>query len=782
MSSGHPYRRFGTAEPVEAPGELRAPRRLPPTVTDETFSPTELALARLYDGRRDADAILSLARSELKLELDREELEAFAARLAIAGQLQAGEWDPLPSPAITDSAQAERLRPAAPWPMPPSTMPGSLAGPGTFGGLLGLITDRRGIARRTWAQLDPQPWLRLGRLLNWPLTGRAGGLALAGLLAFVLYGLWQLRLEAAVDLLRIRSWVGLAGTLWLALTLIHVFGQAARAAAIEYFTGLRPEIGLMRGPFVLPLAYVETAGPAERADRAQRSRIVASAMTGLALLFSVSAIFWMISRGSQTSVPSVALWVAVIALFTLLLRLNPLARRDGYYLLAQRLNLPDLREQAMAALMGYMRTGWVMQQRRLELRTLMIYLVLCAISLIALMSLFLAFAGRWVIERQGGVGFLLVLAFMGVLVSQSYRNSRGGAANTGLGVPGRPWWKFWADFSRKQWIIVGIILLILVLPYRYSASGDFVVLPSARADVRALTAGDVREVLVKEGDLVKAGQVIARISDYEQRALVAAAEARLAALEADMALAKKGGKPEEVVVAESAVQTAQTRADVSAAQARRLQGAFQKKSVTAADYDRAKGQADVDAKALQEAKSRLGLVQSPAVGERLKAIEAQLNEARAELAYQQERLSYTKITAPIAGRVVSGSLMFSRGSFLNRGDQLATIEDAGQRIAEVKLPENTIGEIKLDNPVTAKAWAFPATGFDGKVTSIAPAAEDGEYGKVVRVQVTLEDPNNKLLPGVTGNAKVSGGWHPLFLAFTRALGRFLFVEVWSWIP
>lgn len=780
--SGTPFRRYATEEPVEAPGELRAPRRKPPTVTDETFTPTEVALAKLHDGRRDVNAILALARSELRLDLDREELEAFAARLAVAGMLQAGEWEPLPSPAITDSAQREPLRPAVPWAMPPSTMPGSLAGPGTFGSLLGLITNRRGIARQPWAMLDPQPWLSFGRWLNWPLTGRAGALALTALMAFVFYGLWQLRLEAITDLLRVRSWVGLAGILWLALTLIHVFGQAARVAAIEYFTGVRPEIGLMRGPFVLPLAHVDTAGPAERANRQQRALIVASALTGLALLFCVSAIFWMISRGSQTSVPSVALWVAVLALFTLLVRLNPLSRRDGYYLLAQHLDLPDLREQAIASLMGYMRTGWVMQQRRLSLRSFIIYLVLCAISLIALMSLFLAFAGRWLIERQGGVGFLLVFAFMGVLVSQSYRNSRGGAANTGLGVPGRPWWKFWADFSRKQWIIVGIILVILILPYKYSASGDFVVLPSSRADVRALTAGDVREVLVKEGDLVKAGQVIARISDYEQRALVAASEARLAALEADMSLAKKGGKAEEVTVAESAVQTAQTRADVSAAQARRLQGAFQKKSVTAADYDRAKGQADVDAKALQEAKSRLGLVQSPAVGERLKAIEAQLNEARAELAYQQERLSYTKITAPIAGRVVSGSLMFSRGSFLNRGDQLATIEDAGQRIAEVKLPENTIGEIKLENGVTAKAWAFPGTGFDGKVSSIAPAAENGEYGKVVRVQVALEDPENKLLPGLTGNAKVSGEWHPLFIAFSRALGRFLFVEVWSWIP
>jgi len=105
-----------------------------------------------------------------------------------------------------------------------------------------------------------------------------------------------------------------------------------------------------------------------------------------------------------------------------------------------------------------------------------------------------------------------------------------------------------------------------------------------------------------------------------------------------------------------------------------------------------------------------------------------------------------------------------------------------ERVAEIKLPENAIGEIKIGNEVNAKAWAFPGTSFEGKVLGIAPAAEDSPYGKVVRVRVSLSDPDNRLLPGMTGNAKVAGGWNIVLVQFTRALARFLFVEVWSWIP
>src|SRR3546814_19488516 len=70
-----------------------------------------------------------------------------------------------------------------------------------------------------------------------------------------------------------------------------------------------------------------------------------------------------------------------------------------------------------------------------------------------------------------------------------------------------------------------------------------------------------------------------------------------------------------------------------------------------------------------EMQSKLDLVRSGADAERIAALEAQMREAAATLAYSQQQLKYTEITAPIAGRVVSDTLQFARGSYLNRGDQ-----------------------------------------------------------------------------------------------------------------
>src|SRR3546814_330513 len=95
---------------------------------------------------------------------------------------------------------------------------------------------------------------------------------------------------------------------------------------------------------------------------------------------------------------------------------------------------------------------------------------------------------------------------------------------------------------------------------------------------------------------------------------------------------------------------------------------------------------------------------------------------------------------------------------------------------------SAIDQIANGGKAKAKVWAFPAGTFEGAVRSIAPSAEQGAYGKVVRVQVELQDPDHQLLPGMTGNAKIAGHWYPAIVVFTRALLRFFFVEVWSWIP
>ena len=136
----------------------------------------------------------------------------------------------------------------------------------------------------------------------------------------------------------------------------------------------------------------------------------------------------------------------------------------------------------------------------------------------------------------------------------------------------------------------------------------------------------------------------------------------------------------------------------------------------------------------------------------------------------------------IDGHIVSGDLLFARGMYLERGDLIAEIENTETLLTEILLPESSAEEVEIGAPVRLRVWSQPVDTVGGRVTHIAPAAEDSEYGHVIRVRAELHDTGGAVLPGMTGQAKIEGQRYPAIVVFTRALVRFVTVQVWSWLP
>ena len=97
------------------------------------------------------------------------------------------------------------------------------------------------------------------------------------------------------------------------------------------------------------------------------------------------------------------------------------------------------------------------------------------------------------------------------------------------------------------------------------ASGDVIaegaVEPASWNEIAYPVAGTVEEVLVAEGDLVEAGQILARLDSVYQQAALAQAEAGLRRAEARLEELKAGPRPQEVEVAQTAIEAAQAQLD-----------------------------------------------------------------------------------------------------------------------------------------------------------------------------------------------------------------------------
>lgn len=740
----------------------------------------DFQLAQLFDGSRSLAAVIEEAALRFNRSIGATSLRAFVAELGSLGLMRSGRFEPLPTLPQTDE-ERQMPQPAdtggrgVDGPQLPSTLPGSLAQPALIGAVTYRGFDLPGEAARMDAPVAIRWVVALGEALVWPLRSRFT-MALFGVFAVVALTVLIDRRDAwSVFSRRFLPGPALLVGILAASWVVNLCSMSARAAAVARFTGQRPQAGIRFAWWVFPYLFTDTSGAPERASLADRLRVVGAGLVGSAVLMTASIYVWLMCATTTPALAMVAWSTGAASIVSVLLRLNPLARRDGYFLLANWAGTLDLRRQAFGALFGIERP-WMTQPRRFSRRLLASYAVLVGLFTLASVGIIVWVLGVELERRFQGTGIVVLLVAWGVLMAKEY--SRVAVDVTALGAKK---WRLRLPTPKEGGIGLALLLVALI-PYPYTPSGGFEALPRVRAEVSALTPGEVREILAAEGDLLEAGQAILRIDDTAQRAKVAASEAQRASLDADLALTRRGAKSEEIEVARQRVATARAAANSAETAFQRVSRAFRTKSVTAQDFDRARGAAEVAREELVEAQRSLDLVSSPAQQERLESLEADIRRVDAELEWARKELESTQVNAPIAGRLVAARLMFSRGDYLERGDLVATIEDTSELLAEIRLPESSVGGIVPGADVSAKFWAYPGRTFGGEVRSVAPSAEDGNYGRVVRIQVVVKDPESILKPGMTGNAKVSAGWKPMIEVFTRALVRFVMVELWSWIP
>ena len=161
--------------------------------------------------------------------------------------------------------------------------------------------------------------------------------------------------------------------------------------------------------------------------------------------------------------------------------------------------------------------------------------------------------------------------------------------------------------------------------------------------------------------------------------------------------------------------------------------------------------------------------------------------------------------SPIEGRIITPRIEEKKGQYLHQGELFAVVEDARTLIAEIEVPEKEIGKIKIGARAKLRTWASPNTVVEARVSRVAPVAYEQskgkiamayscqerlieqdetlrEKGKVIRVICELDNSGGFFKTGMTGYAKIETEKMPVAAAFSQWLMRFLFVEVWSWIP
>ncbi len=274
--------------------------------------------------------------------------------------------------------------------------------------------------------------------------------------------------------------------------------------------------------------------------------------------------------------------------------------------------------------------------------------------------------------------------------------------------------------------------------------------------------GRLVELPIEEGQLVKVGDLLAKLDQANYRQQVSIDEATLNNREAELTLSLSGSRIQEKKSAEQAVVDAQAALELSKADFQRYQALFEKDEISAQIRDTYAANLK-RAKAMYErARENYDMVKEGVRKEQIAINKTSVNTARQALELSKISLDYTNLFAPISGVALVRHAEI--GEIMAPGTPVVTIADLDHLWLRGYISETDIGKIKLGQPVEIKSDTFPGKSYKGRVSFISSQAEftpkSVETHKervtlVYRVKIDLDNSTHELKPGMPADAYIA---------------------------
>lgn len=309
------------------------------------------------------------------------------------------------------------------------------------------------------------------------------------------------------------------------------------------------------------------------------------------------------------------------------------------------------------------------------------------------------------------------------------------------------------------------------------------VIEGTEVDLSFKMGGSIEELSLKEGDEVKAGQVVATLSsaeilakkeqaeaayklslvkldqakkgvsvtDNSSNAQVDQAKAAVNSAQAQLDANKNGARSEEITQLKAKLQAAQTSNQIAATNLERMKKLMAEGAVPQVKVEEAQMQADKAQAEFKAAEEQLKMAQTGSRKEQVDAAQAQLDQAKAAynqavagrgqvglkeldvksaeanvmqakgaLAEMEAYVNNTKLTAPVDGIVKSVAVQ--KGELVSQGFTVLTIQTKSDNYVKFYVNEYMLANVKTGDQVKLFVPALSRE-VDAKVVTVAPAAD-----------------------------------------------------------
>jgi multidrug efflux pump subunit AcrA (membrane-fusion protein) len=721
-----------------------------------TLGPEEAFLLERLDGQQSVGAICAAFEQRFGTPLGEADLDGFQGLARQQGFLQ-------------PEAPLSGLEPGSPEEQLPGLTPPGSPAPRRRWWTQSLLYWRASFfdPDRFFNRLEPRirfVWTRGFALLS--------GLAIVAA-ALLLWGNWR---ELLTDLPGALRWETVA-LAWLTLVVVTFCHEFAHGLTCKHYGGEVHEVGFLL-MFFMPCFYCNVSDAWLFKEKSKRLLVTLAGGYCDLCLWALAVFAWRLTP-PQTLPHYLAYVVLTVCGGRIFLNFNPFLRLDGYYLLSDWAEIPNLRQRSWDRLTGWVRTLlWGAARPAPDARGcfLLVYGSLSWGMSVAYLALGLVALVGMLGTEWGPVGVALT-ALLGVYFLRSmFRGFTGGEFVKMLLL---------RHVRTALWVVAaGAVPAVLLFGvWEDRPGGSFSVRPDGRAELRARVSGFLRAVYCDEGDRVGPASVVAHLEIPDLSSRTAQKKAELRETKAKLRLLEAGARPEELKEQRARVARArdwrdlaqrdlargkvalredlarldrllaqnQAELDYAAYALKRDERLYRKDVLPRDQYEdrkknhevrlaqlaqtraerrarEAKGVIEAEAelarreKELADAISALALLEAGTRPEEIEAERARLARLEEELRFLEGQRDRLPVLSPVGGVVATPHLKEKVGQFLKEGDLICMIERTETLEVEVVLDEQVVGRVEEGQAVELKARAFPLQSFHATVSRIAPVA------------------------------------------------------------
>ncbi|MGG1657940.1 efflux RND transporter periplasmic adaptor subunit [Brevibacillus sp. NRS-1366] len=276
--------------------------------------------------------------------------------------------------------------------------------------------------------------------------------------------------------------------------------------------------------------------------------------------------------------------------------------------------------------------------------------------------------------------------------------------------------------------------------------------PSEEIQVVSKVSGKVAGVNVKEGSVVKKGDVLVTLeaADYQQQ--INQAQAAIAGAQAKLRDTKAGTRTQQLQQLSSGVAQAQASLKVSESNYNRMKALFDSGALSAAELEKATLDLEKARTGLEQSQAQYDLAKAGPTSDTVAALQAEVSRLNSNLELAKSSYDNTVIRSPISGIVAKRNI--DPGEMAGAGSPLLIVVNMNEVNVEASVSQDQINSVKVGSTVDVKVGSLGGKVMKGTVEFVSPISDANSSSFPIKVNVANQD--GQLRAGMVAEVVLQG--------------------------